>query len=57
MKKTDRFQLIFVFQNDERNLVNQVQSQDKIIKYLKLRLTETESQMDEYTKIVQTQVQ
>ena len=57
MKKTDRFQLIFVFQNDERNLVNQVQSQDKIIKFLKLRLTETESQMDEYTKIVQTQVQ
>ena len=44
------------FQNDEKNLVNQVQNQDKIIQFLKLRLKESENQIDEYLRVVKAQV-
>jgi len=44
------------FQNDETNLVNQVRNQDKIIQFLKLRLKESESQIEEYLRVVKAQV-
>ena len=43
------------FQNDEKNLVEQVKSQDKIIKFLKQRLSEAESRMDEFNKMKDVQ--
>ena len=44
-----------IFQNDEKNLVEQVKSQDKIIKFLKQRLSEAESRMDEFNKMKDVQ--
>ena len=44
-----------IFHNDEKNLVEQVKSQDKIIKFLKQRLSEAESRMDEFNKMKDVQ--